>query len=443
MIFGLLGQLAKLGVGLGANSMLLKFSRSAESDADWEHIAPHLDDALGELSEPDRDALLLRYFERKSASEMAQTLGISDEAAQKRVSRAVERLREYFAKHGITVGTSGLVVVITANAVQAAPVGLAVTISTAVALAGTTITATTTATAAKAIAMTTLQKTIIGVTLAAAVGTGIFEARQASTARDELQILQQQQASLAEQIRQLLNEKNSASNRLSMLADELERAKGNSSELLRLRAEVTRLQRETDAVTSESNEAKNFQSAVMQIFSNTPPIRTFVATITTFASWNQAIVTGGWMTPSGKRAIVLVTLQPGDAAERITINSKVLEYTKEAGERIGLAQFNFVGRTNGGQPDRPEAHMITAEQSEAILKAAEDSEGVELTAGSVLMASGGQAAVSTLESHRTPSGENYSTGPTLNFLPIISSDGQSVQMVITAQLNYLLPVPLH
>src|SRR4030095_7744179 len=77
---------------------------SSEPEVSWEHIAPHLDAALGELSEPDRDALFLRYFERKSAREMAHVLGVSDEAAQKRVSRAVERLREFFAKRGITVG---------------------------------------------------------------------------------------------------------------------------------------------------------------------------------------------------------------------------------------------------------------------------------------------------------------------------------------------------
>ena len=63
---------------------------SAEPDAVWERIAPLLDAALGELSEADRDALLLRYFERKSAREMAQILGTSEDAAQKRVSRAVE-----------------------------------------------------------------------------------------------------------------------------------------------------------------------------------------------------------------------------------------------------------------------------------------------------------------------------------------------------------------
>lgn len=148
---------------------------SAEPDVVWEHIAPHLDGALGELSEADRDALMLRYFERKSAGEMATTLGISDEAAQKRVSRAVERLREFFARRGITVGASGLVVVISANAVQAAPVGLVVTISTAAALTGTTLATTATATAIKTIAMTTLQKVVITAALTIIASVGIYE----------------------------------------------------------------------------------------------------------------------------------------------------------------------------------------------------------------------------------------------------------------------------
>ena len=64
---------------------------AGETETSWEQIAPHLDAALGELSELDRDAVLLRYFEKKSAGEIGQLLGVSDEAAQKRVSRAVER----------------------------------------------------------------------------------------------------------------------------------------------------------------------------------------------------------------------------------------------------------------------------------------------------------------------------------------------------------------
>src|SRR3989441_11323413 len=105
---------------------------------DWTHIEPLLDEAMHALDDTDRAAVLLRYFENKSLREVGATLGTSENAAQKRLGRAVERLREFFAKRGVTVGTSGLVVVISANAVQAAPVGLGVTISTA-AIAGTTI----------------------------------------------------------------------------------------------------------------------------------------------------------------------------------------------------------------------------------------------------------------------------------------------------------------
>src|SRR5258705_7601616 len=121
--------------------------------ADWTQIEPLLDEAMHGLDETDRTAVLLRYFENKSLREVGQTLGTTDDAARKRVSRAVERLREFFARNGVNVGTSGIVVVISANAVHAAPVGLVATISTSAALAGTTLLTTSTATVGKAIVM--------------------------------------------------------------------------------------------------------------------------------------------------------------------------------------------------------------------------------------------------------------------------------------------------
>src|SRR5438034_428138 len=113
--------------------------------ADWTHIEPLLDEAMHALDDTDRTAVLLRYFENKSLREVGATLGTSENAAQKRLGRALERLREFFAKRGLTVAASGLVLAISANAVQAAPVGLSATISAAVALAGTTIVITATA----------------------------------------------------------------------------------------------------------------------------------------------------------------------------------------------------------------------------------------------------------------------------------------------------------
>ncbi len=209
---------------------------------DWTHIEPLLDEAMQALDETDRAAVLLRYFENKSLREVGASLGASDDAAQKRVTRAVERLREFFTKRGVTVGAGGLAVVISANAVQAAPAGLAVTISTAAALAGTAITTTAaTATATKAIAMTALQKTLITTIIVAAVGTGIYQARQASSLRSQVQSFQQQQMPIMDQIQKLQRDRDDAINKLASLRTENEQANRNAAELLKLRAEMTRL----------------------------------------------------------------------------------------------------------------------------------------------------------------------------------------------------------
>src|SRR5262245_44103749 len=166
---------------------------------DWTHIEPLLDEAMHALDETDRTAVLLRYFENKSLREVGETLGTTDDAARKRVSRAVERLREFFCKHGIHVGASGLVVVISANAVQAAPAGLVITISTGAALAGTAL-ATSTATTTPAIAMTAAQKVLIVTALTAAVTTAIYKGRQASMLRAEISVGQEMQARQIQQL---------------------------------------------------------------------------------------------------------------------------------------------------------------------------------------------------------------------------------------------------
>jgi RNA polymerase sigma factor (sigma-70 family) len=234
---------------------------SAEPDANWDLIAPHLDAALGELNEPERDAVLLRYFERKSAREMAQVLGTSEDAAQKRVSRALEHLRQSFTKRGLSVGASGLAAVIAANAVEAAPAGLAATISTSAILGGATLA--TTATATKAIAMTTLQKAIITATIAAAVGTGVYEAHQAATMRGLLQTLQQQQAPLTEQLSQLKTDNELLSNQVAQAEDAQALSQAQLKELLKLRAKSTLAQ-------TDSRELAKLKSTLAQQTGKTP-----------------------------------------------------------------------------------------------------------------------------------------------------------------------------
>ena len=103
-----------------------------DTDA-WAQLAPLLDDAMADLGETDRTALVLRYFENKSAREIAVALRMEEGAAQKRVARALEKLRAIFVKRGVTLTATVLAGAVAANAVQAAPVGLAVTVTAAAA----------------------------------------------------------------------------------------------------------------------------------------------------------------------------------------------------------------------------------------------------------------------------------------------------------------------
>jgi len=168
------------------------------ADSNWESIAPHLDSALSQLNEADRDALLLRYFQRKSANEMAHALGISGEAAQKRVNRAVERLREIFAKQGIAIGAAGLVALISANAVQSAPASLSIALSAA-SFVETTAPISAFLSTAKILVMTTFQKTIVAAAIAAIIGAGIYRGREAAHSRDQAQALLEHSKEVATQ----------------------------------------------------------------------------------------------------------------------------------------------------------------------------------------------------------------------------------------------------
>jgi len=55
----------------------------------WNRLAPLLDAALDQLAARDRDVLLLRFFEGRSLRELGLVLGLGEEAARKRVSRAL------------------------------------------------------------------------------------------------------------------------------------------------------------------------------------------------------------------------------------------------------------------------------------------------------------------------------------------------------------------
>lgn len=146
----------------------------------WNQLRPVLDEALAELGERDREALLLRFFEERPLAEVGNKIGLSENSARMCVDRALEKLRRTLARRGVTSTTSALGLVLTQHAVTAAPAGLAAaaTESALAAVASSVLTAGTVGTKLfEFMAMTKLQ-----VGAAAAIGiaaaTALFFERQ-------------------------------------------------------------------------------------------------------------------------------------------------------------------------------------------------------------------------------------------------------------------------
>ena len=112
-----------------AASMIPTVTSPEDNETLWVRIAPHLDQAVAALSETDRAAILLRFYEKKTLLEIGQRLGLSEEAAKKRVSRAVDKLRTSLGQSGVALGAVVLASILAQSTVQAAPAALVASVT--------------------------------------------------------------------------------------------------------------------------------------------------------------------------------------------------------------------------------------------------------------------------------------------------------------------------
>jgi len=102
-------------------AVLMQTLSAAAPDHTWKKLAPFLDELFMRLGEKDRNAVLLRFFEEKDLASVGVALGLSEDAAQKRVSRALEKLRRLIRKRGLTVPGSLLGTTLAAHGTEAPP----------------------------------------------------------------------------------------------------------------------------------------------------------------------------------------------------------------------------------------------------------------------------------------------------------------------------------
>lgn len=155
----------------------------AAGDPAWERTAPLLDEALDALPNDDRDAIVLRFFEKRDFRAVGQALGVSDDTAQKRVSRALEKLRGLLTRRGVTSTGAALSAIMLANTVTQAPAAL-VSALPGRALAGAATTGGTLASALSGLSLTARWKLAALAALIAVAGATPFLIERANHSPD-------------------------------------------------------------------------------------------------------------------------------------------------------------------------------------------------------------------------------------------------------------------
>jgi RNA polymerase sigma factor (sigma-70 family) len=138
---------------------------SDPADNLWKQVRPLLDGVMHELSDEDRTAIVLRFFEDRSLKEVGLALGLTENAARMRVERSLERIRDSLSKRGVNSTASTLAAVLIAGAVITAPASLASTVASG-ALTAAASSGVSTFTLARLLESTKAKTAVVGTSLA-------------------------------------------------------------------------------------------------------------------------------------------------------------------------------------------------------------------------------------------------------------------------------------
>lgn len=218
--------------------------------------APLLDEAITQLGDEDRAAILLRYFEQRDFRAVGAALGSNEDAARMRVNRALDKLHGILKNRGVTLSATALGTALAAEAVTAAPAGLAATVTGAV-LAGTAAAGGISATLIKLMAITKM-KLVAGAVAAGLTAVAVVQTQKAARLRDENAQLQQQVAGL-----QNFREENQRPASARPATNQPGLPEEQMNELLRLRSQVGSLKRQV-AEAKQANQQAHVQTMSQQ-----------------------------------------------------------------------------------------------------------------------------------------------------------------------------------
>jgi RNA polymerase sigma factor (sigma-70 family) len=165
-------------------------------DPEWDRLRPMIEEAMHELGEKDRLAVLMRFFQKKPLRDVGTALGLKENAARMRVERALEKLRTHLARKGVVSTGALLASTLAGHAVMTAPPAFVSTLAgaslTAAAATGSSLTF------LEILAMSKLKFSAIGLLIVAGVSVPLVLHHEAQAKlRDKERTLQEQQEQMA------------------------------------------------------------------------------------------------------------------------------------------------------------------------------------------------------------------------------------------------------
>lgn len=226
------------------------------SESNLAGLAPVLDEAIEELRAEDRRAILLRFFEQTDFRTIGEMLGSNEDAARKRVMRAVEKLHGLLTGRGVSLSAAALGTVLATEAATAAPSGLAAIIAGS-ALAGVATGGGLSFSLVKAATMTKIQAGVLGAAVLVGAAASVVIQRQAQAAlRAQDESLSVQSAEMAKQ--------QAENGRLKGLAQGTGSRVSSLADLLSLRSEIESLREQTNRLAAIPAENRRLRAANLQ-----------------------------------------------------------------------------------------------------------------------------------------------------------------------------------
>src|SRR5579872_101849 len=409
-----------------ANAMIDRDTNSDEASIELRFL---VDDALDQLSQTDREAILLRYFESFDFAAVGEALGTTQNAARMRVERSLEKLRAILEKRGLTTTSAALAATFSEWAAKATPAELPrILVASAMSQAANSGTAM----SPLAKLWTAINSKVVGAAAMFAVFAGAIYVVQ-DAARHKLG-----SAPLAPRS---LNNSTTAGGAGTTPA--LVRPTGDAHALQKLlerhdaRVRAEREHRAEVARTNWDKATKEFDDWIKA--SDGTGVQRFGAKIRVALGSGQTLVTGGWSPEPGKRIVAFVTLvqidaagnraPPGTSSGQISLESRVVSGKPEVFDKLGLQTVTAPGRESTVEK------TMTSAEAETLASALEKADDTDLLAAPRVTTLDHSPAEVSVVQNEMIAGQEQEVGLRVGTVPLQSWPDGSVDLGVVMRLT--------